>query len=533
MRNRLWLIAAALFFCTFARVADAEARTLTWARSEDVQTLDPHALNESVALALDQQIYEPLLQRDSHGKALPALAESWTLTTNPLVWEFRLRPNVVFHDGSPFTAEDVIFSLSRAQQPGSGFHNLLSPIESVEEVEPLVIRIKTRGPTPLLPAFLTHLLIMSKSWTEKMHAAAVPDRAKLHLSPIARAANGTGPFELVSRQPGVRTVMKRFGSYWQRGQTETDITELIYRPIRNDTERIRMLTEGEVDFVQDVPVNEIARLQADKKINVNVGPENRSVFLGLDFGSQIVNASTGSQTAPFSDLRVRQAVNMAINRQAIQKNVTLGQSIPTGIIAPPSINGYTRQLDQIPPHDIAKAKRLMAEAGFADGFAITLDCPIDNRLRAGAICAEIGSQLKAIGIKVETRMHSRSAHNALIRETPELTDFFLIGRSVPTFDSEELFVSLYHTRNDRGGSYNATGYSNPDVDRLTESLAVQTDFIARNQTIARIWQIVQGDIVYVPLHIQTLAYATKAGINIPVDIENLPKLKAVRQADPQ
>lgn len=506
----------------------AEARSMSWARSEDAPTLDPHAVDEGVSLTLNQQIYEPLMLRDHQGKTLPALADNWNLTSDPLVWEFRLRKGVTFHDGQPFTADDVVFSFGRARQPASELHALLTSIDQVIKVDDFTIRIKTRGPTPLLTANLTHVLIVPKAWTEKNRATAVPSPATRNQSYLSRNANGTGPFMLVSREPGVRTVLRRNDSYWGTSQHPIEIRELAYRPIPNDTERVQALVSGDVDFIQDVPINELPRLQTTKGLSVNIGPENRSIFLGLNVGEAPLKSSNLTGRNPLADKRVRDAMSMAINRQAIQKSVTLGQSIPTGSVIPSSVNGYARQFDRIPPHDAAKAKALLAEAGLAAGFSLKLDCPSDRFIRDEAICRTIAAQLGPIGIVVEPIIRGRAEHLAEVRRMPPQTDFYLMGLSVPTFDSERIFDQLFHTRNAQGGAANATRYSNPEVDRLTRSLASQTDFIARNQTMTHIAKIVHDDAIYIPLHIQTVAYAMKADISIAADIENQPKLKFTR-----
>lgn len=506
----------------------AEARSITWARAQDAPTLDPHAFDEGFALTLNQQIYEPLLIRDAQGKTLPALAESWTLTNDPLVWEFRLRRGVNFHDGTPFTAEDVIFSIGRARRANSGVAHLLSAIEQVVQVESHVVRIRTRGPTPLLPASLTHVLMMSKVWSEKHGAAQVADQAGRARAHTFRNANGTGPFVLVSRELGQRTAMRRNDAYWGRTQAPVEITELIYRPIANDTERVQALASGEVDFVQDVPVNELPRLQANKALSVNTGPVNRSIFLGLNVGAAPLASSDVKDRNPLADRRVREAISTAISRQIIQRNVLLGQSIPTGTVAPPSINGYPRQLDRLPQPDIARARALLAEAGLADGFALRLDCPREAWGRAEAICRSVAAQLKSAGINVDVEVRPHAEHMELIRAEPPRTDFYLLGLDVPSFDSEQILTSLFHTRGNGLGRLNATRFSNAEVDRLLVSLAGQLDFTARGQAMGQAWRMLQEETVYVPLHVQTISYAMKSDITISVDIENQPKLRFTR-----
>ncbi len=524
-------LAALLLICATVTTSFPQptlARTVTWARAFEAPTLDPHAHNDGASLTLNQQIYEPLLLRDAQGKTAPALAEGWSSTSDPLVWEFRLRRGVLFHDGTPFTAEDVVFSVNRAKTPLSGIKDLLQSVEQVTAVDSHLVRIKTRSPTPLLPASLTHVLIMSKVWADKNGVTLVPAPTQTARAHTFKHANGTGPFVLVSREPGSRTVMRRHDTYWGNLAAPVEITELIYRPIPNDTERVQALIAGEVDFVQDVPVNELPRLQANKAFTVSVGPENRSVFIGLNVGQAGPQGGLDSARNPLADKRVREAINVAINRQAIQRGVLLGQAIPTGTVAPSSINGYPRQLDRLPPHDPARGKVLISEAGFPNGFKLTLDCPREGIIRAEAVCRAVGTQLAAVGITVETVVRDTSQHLAQLRSEVNPTDFYLAGISVPSFDSEQILLDLYHTRDERSGRANATRYSNKELDRLIDSLAGQVDFSQRTQTIAQAWRLALEDMIYVPLHVQTVAYAMKADLTINVDIENQPKMKFAR-----
>lgn len=531
-REKLTPLLALLLICAAAvsavSIDRAEARTVTWLRAADAQTLDPHAIDDGVALSLTQQIYEPLIQRDAQGKTSGAIADSWSLTGDPLVWEIRLRRNVTFHEGEPLTSADVEFSIERARGQHSGVRGLLSAIERVTIVDSHTLHIRTSVPTPLLPGQLTHVLIMSKAWSEKNGARQVAEPAQRHRAYTARNANGTGPFFLVSREMGTRTVLRRNESYWGNTQTPVEITELIYRPIPNDTERVQTLVSGEGDFLQDVPVNELPRLQAIKTLTVSTGPENRTVFLGFNVGPTPPGDSGIAGANPLADRRVREAISAAINRQHIQRTILLGQAIPTGTIAPPSINGYPRQLDRIPQQDPARGKVLLAELGLPNGFRVKLDCPRDGITRGEAICRSIATQLAAIGITVEPVIRDVAGHLDHVRRSPPVSDFFLTSLTVPSFDSEQLLANWFHTRGDRLGRLNATHYSNAELDRLIASLSGQTDFQTRIQAIAAAWRIAQEEMIYVPLHVQTIAYVTKSDLTINVDIENQPKLRAAR-----
>jgi peptide/nickel transport system substrate-binding protein len=518
------VLVAALAMATVVCVpVAAEARSVKWARSGDSLTLDPHAQNEGPTHTLNHHIYEALIIRDNSGKPLPALAVSWGPTADPLVWEFKLRSGVKFHGGEAFTADDVVFSYARAAQPTSDMKGLIADVESVTKVDDLTVRMKTKGPDPLLPTKLTDLFIMSKSWAEKNNATKVQDFKNKEENFAVRNANGTGPFVLASREPDVKTVMKRNDAYWGKGQVPLEITELIYMPIKADATRVAALLSGEVDFVQDVPVQDIQRLQGTQGLKVAVGPENRSIFLGMNVGDGELKSSDVKGKNPFADKRVRHAINMTVNRQAIQRVVMRGQSIPTGIIAPPGVNGYSAAFDKIPANDNAKAKALVAEAGYPNGFSVSFHCPNDRYVNDEAICQAVVGQLAQIGIKANLVSQSKSIHFPLIQKSE--TDFYLLGWGVPTFDSQYIFSFLYHTKTDKVGGWNGLRYSNADLDKQIQSLSTEIDLDKRNTTITKIWEKLQDETLYIPIHIQTLAYAMKGDLEINVDISNQPKLK--------
>src|SRR3712207_4654987 len=281
-------LAATLLAATALTAVSAEARTLRWARVGDSLTLDPHAQNEGATHTLAHHIYEPLAMRDQKGNLVPGLATSWrTLPNDPTVWEFKLRQNVKFHNGAPFTADDVVFSLNRAMQPTSEMKGLLTSVDSVSKVDDATVHVKTKGPNPLLVNNLTNTFIMDKEWAEANNATKTQDFKNKEENYAVRNANGTGAFQLVSREPDVKTVMKRNDAYWGKGaDVPLEISEIIYTPIKSDATRVAALLSGEVDFVQDVPVQDIERLKNTPNLRVTEGPENRTIFFGLNVGAK-------------------------------------------------------------------------------------------------------------------------------------------------------------------------------------------------------------------------------------------------------
>ena len=407
MSINLKLLAAVVAATLVAGAADA--RTVKWARGADALTLDPHAQNEGPTIAFNNQVYETLIARDNANKLIPGLAVSWKLA-EPTVWEFKLRQGVKFHGGEDFTADDVVFSYQRALAPTSDYKGYLANTKEIVKVDDYTVQIKTNGPNPLVADNLTSVFIMSKKWAEAHNATKPQDFKNKEENFAVRNANGTGPFALVSREPDVKTVLKRNDAYWGRKEVPLEITELVLLPIKQDATRVAALLSGEVDVVQDVPVQDIERLKASPNLRVSEGPENRTIFFGFDVSSPELASSDVKGKNPFADVRVRQAVNIAINRQAIQRVVMRGQAVPAGSIAPPFVNGYKREFDTLPPVDIAKAKGLLATAGYPNGFSVTLHCPNDRYLNDEAICQAAVGMLGQIGIKINLVSQSKSLH---------------------------------------------------------------------------------------------------------------------------
>ncbi|WP_244314372.1 ABC transporter substrate-binding protein [Pannonibacter tanglangensis] len=519
-RTTAALLASAALALTFA---PAEAKTLRWARVGDALTLDPHSANEGPTSTLLHHIYETLVTRANDGSLQPGLATEWSIDPlDPTVWVFKLREGVKFHDGAAMTAEDVVASLERVRKETSDFKGLHTEVVSAEAVGDYTVRVKMSGPSPLYVQNLTNFFIMDKGWIAT-HGVEMPqDRKNAEEKYTVRNANGTGPYKVVSRDPEVRTVLQYFDGHWD---TKPEVTEIVYTPIKEAATRVAALLSGEVDFVQDVPVQDISRLQSTAGVAVTTGPENRSIFFGYDQGSDKLR-SANTPDNPFKKPQVREALHLAMDRDAIMKVVMRGQSLPAGVAMPPFVNGWSPELDAYPKPDYDKAKALLAEAGYPEGFSVDLNCPNDRYLNDEAICQAYVGMLGRIGIKANLVSQSRTLHFPLIQKFE--TDFYMLGWGVPTFDSAYVFDFLIHSPEGARGGWNATKYLNPEVDAMIKSLATEIDNNARNATIAKIWDQVQKDRVLLPVHNQLLAYATRDNISIEVHPENQPKLTTVK-----
>lgn len=521
MKNTTFLLTAAALMATTAL---ASAETIRWARAGDALTLDPHAQNEGPTHTVRHQMYEPLIIRDVTGAFEPALATEWAPKEgDPNVWVFKLREGVTFHDGAEFNSEDVVFSFERAQQPNSDMKELIGSITEVRAVGDYTVEIVTDGPNPILPSNLTNLFMMDKGWSEANNTVNVQDFEGGELTFATSNANGTGPYVLQSREPDVRTVMTRNENYWGIDQFPMEVSEIIYTPIQNAATRVAALLSGEIDFLQDMPVQDLDRVSGTDGMVVKQAPQNRVIFFGMNQGSADIEADNVEGANPLADVRVRRAMSMAINRDAIQQVVMRGQSEPAGMVAPPFVNGWTGAMDAESSTDIEAAKALMAEAGYGDGFSIQLDCPNDRYVNDEGICQAAVGMLAQVGVTVNLDAKPKAQHFPLI--TDGKTDFYMLGWGVPTYDSEYVFNFLVHSRESDIGTWNGTGFSDADLDAKIKSLASNTDLEARNADIATIWRTVQDEQLYIPIHHQVLNWGMTEKMGIEVDPEDQPKVK--------
>jgi peptide/nickel transport system substrate-binding protein len=516
--TRALMASAAIVALTVSAVS---AETLRWARVGDALTLDPHSANEGPTSTLLHHIYETLVERATDGSLVPRLATEWSIhADDPTIWVFKLREGVTFHDGAAFTAEDVVASVERVRAESSDFKGLHTAVESAEAVDDYTVHVKMSGPAPLYVQNLTNFFIMDKDWIEANDVAMPQDFKAGEEKHTVRNTNGTGPYTLVSRDPEVRTVLALNPDHWDEAPA---VTEIIYTPIKEAATRVAALLSGEVDFVQDVPVQDISRLEQTDGITVTTGPENRTIFFAYDMTSDSLISLPGDN--PFAKPQVREAMAHALDRDAIKTVVMRGQSVPSGMNAPPFVNGWNAEMDAYGPPDIDRAKALVAEAGYPDGFSVDFHCPNDRYLNDEAICQAFVGMLGRIGINANLVSQSRTIHFPAIQNGE--VDFYLLGWGVPTFDSQYVFDFLVHAPEDGRGGWNGSRYDNAEVNAMIKTLSTETDLDKRNATIAQIWEKVQEDRVFLMVHNQLLAYATRDGVNVAVHPENQPSMTEV------
>ncbi|MCA3230146.1 MAG: ABC transporter substrate-binding protein, partial [Burkholderiales bacterium] len=389
----LGLAAAVLFSAPLA------AKTFRFANQGDVVSMDPHSLNESFLLNFMGNVYEPLVGRGKNLELIPLLATDWKQTA-PTVWRFNLRKGVQFHDGAPFTADDVIFSYRRAQADGSDVKTYVQEIAEIRKINDHAIDIVTKAPFPILPDVISLWYMMSKDWSEKNRAVNPVDRRKGTENTASFKANGTGPFRLRAREPGVRTTLSRNFGYWGNAQINTNIEEVVFTPIGNAATRVAALLSGEIDMMEPVPVQDIPRLRANANLKVMEGPELRTIFLGMDQSRDELLFSNVKGRNPFKDKRVRQAFYQAIDINAIQRAVMRGAATPTALMIAPGIRGFAADMNKRLPFDPEAARRLLAEAGYPQGFEVGMDCPNDRYVNDEEICKAIVPMLARVGVKV-------------------------------------------------------------------------------------------------------------------------------------
>jgi peptide/nickel transport system substrate-binding protein len=331
---------SALLFASLETSPAAAENVLRWASATEALTFDPHSVTHLPTQVENSQVYEPLVDFNSNYAIEPSLAIAWKLI-DPRTWQFDLRRGVRFHDGTPFTSEDVVFSLNRAMSKASDYRQFVSSIATVEALDGHTVRITTAAPDPILPDQLGQIGMMSKRWAEQ-HDARLPAvyDGETETYP-ERHANGTGPFKLVSFEVGVGAVMSRNPDWWGLGQNPHNLDRIVHTVIKDPALRLEALLSGKVDLLSDPPFDDLHRIEDTPHLKLERIDELRTIFLGLDQGSEELQSSSIEGRNPFADRRVRQAVYQAIDEEAIVDEVMEGLAIPAGIIIQPGIAGYT------------------------------------------------------------------------------------------------------------------------------------------------------------------------------------------------
>jgi peptide/nickel transport system substrate-binding protein len=493
--------------------------TFRFAFQGDLKSLDPYTLKESFTEGMHAAVYEPLVTLDKNLKKAPALAESWE-NPEPTRWRFHLRKNVKFHDGSDFTADDVLFSAERVRAPGSNFKTNVPNDATFVKVDDHTVDMVLKKPNPIALAQFSTWYIMSKSWAEKNGAtqpssvaSATPSYATLH-------ENGTGPFLITEHQPGVRTVFKKNPNYW--GKVESNLDEAIFTTIANDATRVAALISGEVDWIDPVPLQDQQRVNASGTAVVMAGPELRTIYLGMDQSRPVLTESNITDKNPFKDIRVREAFYRAIDENTIVKRVMRGQAVASAIMIAPALYDRASEFTR-PSYDPKRAKDLLTEAGYPNGFSVGMDCPNDRYVNDEAICQAVVSMLARVGVKVNLNAQPKAKYFAKILSPNFNTSFYLLGWTPSSLDSHNILFEIAGCRDAKTGrgTTNSGGYCNPKLDAIADQVEAETDKTKRDAEIKQGFDILQADCGYIPLHQQALAWGVSKKIKLTQRPDNL------------
>ena len=504
MSLRQTLLAAlgsgALLLAPAAWAADARVAVLT-----ETTSLDPMYHNVAYNMAYSRNVFDTLIAQDDRQRLQPSLAVSWT-PVEPTLWEIKLRPGVLFSDGSPFTADDAVFSFERAPRvpnSPSSFAMYTKSIGTMTVVDPLTLQIRTNGPAPLLPNDLSVLPIVSRRAAEGKTTAQFDDTS---------AAIGTGPYRYVRWDRGAVVIMARNDHYWG-GRPPWD--HVAIRPISNGASRVAALLSGDVDMIEAVPSDTVAQLTEDARVHLFSADSNRMIFISLDSArdqSPGVTDTAGRplDRNPLRDRRVREAISVAINRDALTARLLNGQAKPAGQLLPPGFFGTS---DRLPPpkFDPARARQLLLEAGYANGFGLTLVATNDRYPKDVEVAQAVAQMLTRIGLVV--RVETMPASMAFTRGSKLEFSAMVLGWIAASGEATSPMVALLATFDAATGfgPSNRGRYSNPIFDRLLDEALHTLDEAKRAALLAQATEIAMDDVGLVPLHFLVNTWATRNG----------------------
>ena len=505
MRLKALIVATA---ASLALAAVAQAQTLRWAAQNDILTLDPHSQNHATTNAILMHAYEGLTRYNEKYDVEPALATKWTYLS-PTQVRFDLRKGVKFQDGSDFTADDVVFSFGRIKQPQGTMAIYVTGIADIKKVDAHTIDVIMSAPNPILLRNILDFSIMSKSWAEKNRTTNVQDYKAKEENFASRNVMGTGAFRILSWQPEQRIMMARNDAWWSK--STGNVTQVVYTPIKAEATRVAALLSGDVDMLTDVPTQDIDRLRSDKKLKVVDGPEVRTIFFAPDLGSSELKYSNVKGKNPFKDKRVREALSVAIDREAIKKSIMRGMSVPAAIMVAPGVNGYDKVLDTPVKADTAKAKQLLADAGYPSGFEFQLNCPNNRYVNDEKICQAVIAMWARIGVKVNLASENMATFIQKVQNFD--SSMYLLGWGVATYDGQYAVQTLARTRTSGAdGNFNFSKVSDATVDRLTDAMKTETDVAKRNGMIRDTLVRIKDETLLIPLHHQIRPWVMKANV---------------------
>ena len=505
------LLIAAAVAAAFALVPAAHAKTFKWSSASDIPTFDIHSQNNALGNGVHAAVYDSLVYYNSRTfKVEPQLATSWR-EVSPTQMRFVLRSGVKFSDGTPMTADDVVFSLTRATAKTSNYAVYTQGIDKVVKVSDSTVDIMMKGPNPVLLNQLTELRIMSKAWAEKNKSTEPKDIRAKDETFAHRNAMGTGPYSVKEWQPDQKLVLVANPNYW--GKKESNVTEIVYTPIKSEATRVAALLSGEVDFILDPSTQDLARLRSTANLKVIDGIENRTIFFGMDQFRDELPGSNIKGKNPLKDQRVRMALYQAIDIAAINRVTMRGLSQPTGALVAPQVTGWTEGVHKRHPYDPEASKKLLAEAGYPNGFEVDFACPNNRYINDEEICQAVTAMWSRAGIKAKLRTLPLVTYFPMIQRFE--ASIYMLGWGVPTFDALYSLQSLTRSLGTGGdGNYNLGRYSNPRMDYIVDRVKVETDLPVRNRLMTEALQLSNDTVSHIPLHNQIIPWAMKKNIDV-------------------
>lgn len=511
-----------------ATALHAQAVTFRYAYQGGLNGLDPYTLNETFTLSALGNVYEGLVRRNAKLELEPALAESWE-KLSPTHWRFHLRKDVRFHDGGTLTADDVVFSAERVRSEGSDLGTRVPTGAQVVAVDSHTVDFLLKSPAPALPAEWETWYIMDKEWSHANGATSITSASSTTPGFAALKTNGTGPYRVISHEPGLKTVYEKNGDWWDASEGMPDRVE--FSAVTSGPTRVAALLSGELDMIYPVPVQDIARLEQNPATSVLAGPELRTLFLGMDQSREELLYSSVKGKNPLKDVRVRKAIYQAIDMDAIASKIMRGTSAPAALLISPALFPRAGEFARL-PYDPEASRRLLAEAGYPEGFSLTLDCPNDRYVNDAGICEAAAAMLSKAGIRTRANTQPKAKYFGRILPTGGYdTSFYLFGWTPADFDSFSLLQAVAMCRDTATGqgAFNIGGYCNPQVDALIRQLASEEDKEKRAELTAQIYTLLNRDVAYIPLHQQKLAWGVSNRFQVEQRADDQLLFRFVRQ----
>ncbi len=541
--QRLRNTAFAALLCTAVLPLPVFSEILRFAAQGDIATLDPHAKNDRFNNAMVQHLYEPLAMRGPDLKVVPGLALTWVPmpakngTSN--LWRVTLRPGVTFHEGQPFTADDVVFSITRAQSSQSHLQSAASELGRVRRIDATTVEFDTRKPNPLFVETLTLIPIMSQAWA-KAHGAELPGNLSAAQETYAhRHANGTGPLRNAVWKPDVSLTMDANAGWWARanegqatGGSLGNVTQVVFQPVQSVATRVAALATGAVDLVVDLSPNDRAYLGSNKALKTVSGIENRIIYFGFDVKSSKLRQSTLSDN-PLKKPLVRQALWQAIDYATLQKQVLKGEHQPTGAMVTPLTTGYAPALDTLPRFDPTVARAQLAQAGYPNGFPLDLNCPSDRHPVDEVLCKAVANFWSKVGVTTRLRLQPKTQYFAELEKTG--ADAFLMGWGGATTDAMYSLKPLMHSAASGSGAsasvagqFNYGGIADPILDTLIDRAETEQNPVLRTPLMLQALQKVKQEAYVIPLYRQAILWGMQTRISATPRADNRLEIFRVR-----